>query len=107
MIKWAFKKDSKILNPFPPIHLDAIIAELSPKVIELAPKIIPNNYKIPLLSIGPDVDVRETKLNEATAISGEFYVEDVRPSGNSEMTRRLVFQNIIPTIQTEVLLKFG
>ena len=103
----SFKKRFFNSEHFLPIHLDAIIAELSPKVIELAPKIIPNNYKIPLLSIGPDVDVRETKLNEVTAISGEFYVEDVRPSGNSEMTRRLVFQNIIPTIQTEVLLKFG
>jgi hypothetical protein len=76
-------------------------------VIELAPKTIPSNYKIPLLSMGPDVDVRVTKLKEATQVSGEFYVEDVKSSESSDTTRRLVFQNIIPTIQTEVLLKFG
>ena len=87
--------------------LDAIISELSPKIIELAPKVIPNNYKIPLLSVGPDVDVRDTKFKGFTEISGEYYVEDVKPSDNSEATRRLVFQNVIPTVQTEVNLVFG
>lgn len=87
--------------------LDAIIAELSPKVMELAPKGIPASYKIPLLSMGPEVDVRDVKFKEISEISGEFFVEDVTPSNASKPTRRLIFQNVIPTIQTEIILKSG
>ncbi|RNA07448.1 methyltransferase 13, partial [Brachionus plicatilis] len=85
--------------------LDAIISELSPKVMDLAPKGIPSSYKIPLLSMGPDVDVRDLKFKNNSQISGEFFVEDVTPSDSVEPTRRLVFQNITPLIQTEIILK--
>ena len=57
--------------------------------------------------MGPDVDVRDTKFKGASEKSGEFYVEDVKPSDMSDPTRRLVFQNVIPTVQTEVILKYG
>ncbi|CAF0861776.1 unnamed protein product [Brachionus calyciflorus] len=85
--------------------LDAIISELSPKVMDLAPKGIPSSYKIPLLSMGPELDVRDVKYKGSSDISGEFFVEDVTPSDLSEPTRRLVFQNITPLIQTEIILK--
>jgi hypothetical protein len=85
--------------------LNAIIAELSPKVMDLAPKGIPTNYKIPLLSMGPDVDARDLKFKGMSEMSGEYYVEDVTPSDSTDLTRRLVFQSITPLIQTEVVLK--
>ena len=86
-------------------NLDLIIAELSPKVKDLAPKGTPASYKIPLLSMGPDVDVRDLKFKGTSSISGEFFVEDVTPSDLTEPTRRLVFQSITPLIQTEIILK--
>lgn len=107
--------------------LDHILSELSPKVMELAPKGLPKSYKviiyfisgmilnilfdilikkkIPMLSMGPEVDVRNLRYKGASAISGEFYVEDVYSNELMQPTRRLIFQNKIPTIQTEVLLK--
>ena len=78
---------------------------MSPKIIELAPKDIPAGYKIPMLSLGPDLDVRDIKFKGSSQISGEFFVEDVTSTEQDELTRRLVFQSIIPTVQTEVILK--
>lgn len=57
--------------------------------------------------MGPDVDVRDLKFKNNSQISGEFFVEDVTPSDSVEPTRRLVFQNITPLIQTEIILKEG
>jgi len=87
-------------------NLDTILAELSPKIIELAPKGLDTSYKIPMLSMGPDLDLRDVKFKGGSDMSGEFFVEDVSSSDqNGELTRRLVFQSIIPTVQTEVILK--
>jgi hypothetical protein len=109
-------------------NLDSIIAELSPKVMELAPKGLPSSYKvkwisfkirtwfidsmlkqshfkIPLLSMGPDVDVRDVKFKGKSDLSGEYFVEDVLRGESGDSTRRFIFQSIIPTVQTEVLLK--
>lgn len=86
-------------------NIEAIIKELSSKVNELAPKNISKTYKTPILSQGPDVDVRDLKYNGESRISGEYFVEDVVPSDSSQPTRRLIFQNINPIIQTEVILK--
>jgi hypothetical protein len=85
--------------------LNTIIEELSPKVNELAPKGLPSNYKIPLLSMGPDVDVRDVKFKGSSEMSGDFFVEDV--TSDDLPTRRLIFQSINTTIQTEVVLKKG
>lgn len=57
--------------------------------------------------MGSDVDVRDLKFKNHSKISGEFFVEDVIPSDSVEPTRRLVFQNITPLIQTEIILKEG
>lgn len=84
---------------------DFILSELSPKIIELAPKDIPVAYKIPMLSLGPDLDVRDIKFKGTSKMSGDFFVEDVMSTEENEPTRRLVFQSIIPTVQTEVILK--
>jgi len=81
------------------------LAELSPKIKELAPKDIPVGYKIPMLSMGPDLDVRDIKFKGTSKMSGDFFVEDVVSTEQNEPTRRLVFQSIIPTVQTEVILK--
>jgi hypothetical protein len=85
--------------------LDSILAELSPKIKELSPKDIPVGYKIPMLSMGPDLDVRDVKYKGSSKISGEFYVEDVMSGEKNEITRRLVFQSVVLTVQTEVILK--
>lgn len=58
-----------------------------------------------MLSLGPDLDVRDIKFKGSSQISGEFFVEDVTSTEQDEVTRRLVFQSIIPTVQTEVILK--
>jgi hypothetical protein len=61
-----------------------------------------------MLSMGPDLDLRDVKFKGGSGICGEFFVEDVSSSDqNGALTRRLVFQSIIPTVQTEVILKPG
>ncbi len=62
---------------------------------------------MPILSEGPDVDIRDTKFKGNSKFSGEFYVEDVKPNDETVPTRRLIFQKINPIIQTEVILKKG
>lgn len=57
--------------------------------------------------MGPEVDVRDLKFKGISEISGEFFVEDVTPSESGNPTRRLLFQGIVPLIQTEVILKPG
>ncbi len=58
--------------------------------------------------MGPDLDLRDVKFKGGSGLCGEFFVEDVNSSDqNGELTRRLVFQSIIPTVQTEVILKPG
>lgn len=58
--------------------------------------------------MGADLDVRDIKFKGSSKISGDFFVEDVMSTEQNELTRRLVFQSIIPTVQTEVILKpFG
>jgi hypothetical protein len=63
------------------------------------------SFQIPLLSLGPEVDVREVQYKGFSELSGEYFVEDVKSTDLTEPTRRLIFQSIIPTIQTEVVLK--
>lgn len=58
-----------------------------------------------MLSLGPEVDVRNVRFTGSSEISGEFFVEDVTPSNQTEETRRLIFQGTVPLIQTEVVLK--
>ena len=86
-------------------NIELVIKELSSKVMELAPKSIPKAYKVPILSEGPDVDIRDIKFKGNSKFSGEFYVEDVKSSDSAIPTRRLIFQKINPIIQTEVILK--
>jgi len=64
-------------------------------------------FKIPLLSLGPDVDARQIRFKGFSEISGEFFVEDVTSSNEmgEATTRRLIFQGPAPLIQTEVVLK--
>ena len=61
-----------------------------------------------MLSMSPDLDLRDVKFKGSSEMCGEFFVEDVSSSEqNGDLTRRLVFQSIIPTVQTEVILKSG
>jgi hypothetical protein len=58
-----------------------------------------------LLSLGPEVDIRTVRFKGSSEISGEFFVEDVMSNDETENTRRLIFQGLVPLIQTEVILK--
>jgi hypothetical protein len=111
--------------------ISAIIKELSVKIMELAPKNLPKSYKVysranhfafcfklypnwlymfsktPILSEGPDVDIRHLKYKGSSKFSGEFYVEDVKCQTDNFTTRRLIFQNMNTVIQTEIIMKSG
>jgi hypothetical protein len=61
-----------------------------------------------MLSMGQDLYARDVKYKGSGDICGEFYVEDLSLKDQDEdITRRLVFQSTIGTVQTEVILKPG
>ncbi|KAM3915113.1 eEF1A lysine and N-terminal methyltransferase [Leptodactylus fuscus] len=77
--------------------LEAIQAELSTKVLELAPQGLPDNQKILFLSAGGDIGTRTVQYRGKSELSGEYVVEDVRGDGTSYF-RRLIFlcnQNVV------------
>ena len=80
---------------------DHIKDELSGYVMELAPHEMPNNVKVPFLSLGGEVDVglRHERCRGKSQLSGEYVVEDVTVNG--EIYRRLIFFNNPKLIQSE------
>lgn len=62
-----------------------------------------------MLSMGQDLYARDVKYKGTGDMCGEFYVEDLslKDQADEDITRRLVFQSTIGTIQTEVILKPG
>ncbi len=53
------------------------------------------------------MDIRDLKYKGTSEFSGEFFVEDAQSKADNHTTRRLIFQNTQPIIQTEILLKPG
>ncbi|XP_071947515.1 eEF1A lysine and N-terminal methyltransferase-like [Antedon mediterranea] len=83
--------------------LKAIQDELSGDVMELAPSDLPENTKVPFLSIGDDIGKRTIVERGTSQLSGDFIIEDVETQGES--MRRLIFMKSQHHVQSESKLK--
>ncbi|KAF2988152.1 hypothetical protein EK904_013686 [Melospiza melodia maxima] len=81
----------------------AIQAELSGKVMELAPPGLPARQQVPFLSVGGDIGVRAVRHRGSSALSGDFVVEDVKGDGSCYF-RRLIFLQNRNVVQSEARL---
>ncbi|XP_063283424.1 eEF1A lysine and N-terminal methyltransferase [Pelobates fuscus] len=86
--------------------MQAIQAELSAKVLELAPAGLPDNQQVPFLSTGADIGNRIVQHRGKSELSGEFVIEDVRGDG-TDYFRRLIFLSNQNVVQSEVRLLPG
>ncbi|XP_062353582.1 eEF1A lysine and N-terminal methyltransferase isoform X2 [Cinclus cinclus] len=80
-----------------------IQAELSGKVMELAPPSLPARQQVPFLSVGGDIGERAVRHCGSSPLSGEFVVEDVRGDGTCYF-RRLIFLQNRNVVQSEARL---
>ncbi|NXL44629.1 MET13 protein, partial [Podilymbus podiceps] len=80
-----------------------IQAELSGKVMELAPPGLPARQQVPFLSVGGDIGVRTVRHCETSPLSGEYVVEDVKGDGTCYF-RRLIFLRNRNVVQSEARL---
>ncbi|NXN80288.1 MET13 protein, partial [Bombycilla garrulus] len=80
-----------------------IQAELSGKVMELAPPGLPAQQQVPFLSAGGDIGVRAVRHCDSSPLSGEFVVEDVKGDGICYF-RRLIFLQNRNVVQSEARL---
>lgn len=83
--------------------LDAVKAELSTKIMELAPPGLNQKSVVPFLSIGDNLGERWVIYKGASVLSGDFIVEDVK-GDDHQMFRRLIFLNNPNVIQSEAKL---
>ncbi|XP_009896549.2 eEF1A lysine and N-terminal methyltransferase [Dryobates pubescens] len=80
-----------------------IQAELSAKVMELAPPGLPAQQQVPFLSVGGDIGVRAVRHRGSSPLSGDYVVEDVRGDGSCHF-RRLIFLRSRNVVQSEARL---
>uniref|UniRef100_A0A8D0EYY6 eEF1A lysine and N-terminal methyltransferase n=1 Tax=Strix occidentalis caurina TaxID=311401 RepID=A0A8D0EYY6_STROC len=80
-----------------------IQAELSGKVMELAPPGLPARQQVPFLSVGGDIGVRTVQHRDTSPLSGEYVVEDVKGDGSCYF-RRLIFLHNRNVVQSEARL---
>ncbi|XP_042562006.1 eEF1A lysine and N-terminal methyltransferase [Clupea harengus] len=80
--------------------MQAIQAELSPMVMELAPPGMPANQQVPFLSVGGDLGWRKVVGKGVSELTGEFSVEDVRGE-DGHLYRRLIFLKNDQLVQSE------
>ncbi|XP_009980977.1 PREDICTED: methyltransferase-like protein 13 isoform X2 [Tauraco erythrolophus] len=80
-----------------------IQAELSGKVMELAPPGLPARQQVPFLSVGGDIGVRTVRHCDTSPLSGEYVVEDVKGDGTCYF-RRLIFLRNRNVVQSEARL---
>ncbi|KFP74892.1 Methyltransferase-like 13, partial [Apaloderma vittatum] len=80
-----------------------IQAELSGKVMELAPPGLPARQQVPFLSVGGDIGVRTVRHRGTSPLSGEYVVEDVKGDGTCYF-RRLLFLRNRNVVQSEARL---
>ncbi|NWS75712.1 MET13 protein, partial [Crotophaga sulcirostris] len=84
-------------------HMAGVQAELSAKVMELAPPGLPARHQVPFLSVGGDIGVRTVRHRASSALSGDYVVEDVRGDGTC-CFRRLIFLCNRNVVQSEARL---
>lgn len=84
--------------------LDAIKAELSAHIKQLAPNNLKRDELIPFLSLGEDVGERTVLHRGNSKFSGDYVVEDVTTE-EGRILRRLIFLNNQFVIQSEALVR--
>ncbi|XP_054835158.1 eEF1A lysine and N-terminal methyltransferase [Eublepharis macularius] len=83
--------------------MGAIQAELSEKVMELAPPGLQAQQQVPFLSVGGDIGVRTIQHRDVSSLSGEYVIEDVKGE-DARYFRRLVFLSNRNVVQSEARL---
>ncbi|KAM4861394.1 eEF1A lysine and N-terminal methyltransferase isoform 2-T2 [Thomomys bottae] len=83
--------------------MDSIQAELSARVMELAPAGMPSQQKVPFLSVGGDIGVRTVQHQDCSPLSGEYVIEDVQ-GDDRRFFRRLIFLSSRNVVQSEARL---
>lgn len=83
--------------------MDSIQAELSARVMELAPAGMPAQQQVPFLSVGGDIGVRTVRHQDRSPLSGDYVVEDVQ-GDDKRYFRRLIFLSNRNVVQSEARL---
>lgn len=84
--------------------IETVKTELSPKVVDLAPRQCSNYKEIPFLTIGQDIGQRQEVYRSP---DGAIFVEDLKDGGeNSEYYRQIIFSSKPEQIQSEVILAY-
>ncbi|KAM7055274.1 eEF1A lysine and N-terminal methyltransferase isoform 2-T2 [Molossus nigricans] len=83
--------------------MDSIQAELSARVMELAPAGMPSQQQVPFLSVGGDIGVRTVQHQDCSPLSGDYVIEDVQ-GDDRHIFRRLIFLGSRNVVQSEARL---
>lgn len=83
--------------------MESIQAELSARVMELAPAGLPPQQQVPFLSVGGDIGVRTVQHQDHSALSGDYVIEDVQGEDRWYF-RRLIFLSNRNVVQSEARL---
>ncbi|XP_048353479.1 eEF1A lysine and N-terminal methyltransferase isoform X1 [Sphaerodactylus townsendi] len=83
--------------------METIQAELSEKVMELAPPGLQAQQKVPFLSVGGDIGIRSIQHRGTSSLSGEYIIEDVK-GDDARYFRRLIFLSNRNVVQSEARL---
>ncbi|XP_058396047.1 eEF1A lysine and N-terminal methyltransferase [Diceros bicornis minor] len=83
--------------------MDSIQAELSARVMELAPAGMPARQQVPFLSVGGDIGVRTVQHQDCSPLSGDYVIEDVQ-GDDKRYFRRLIFLSNRNVVQSEARL---
>nr|XP_024106710.2 eEF1A lysine and N-terminal methyltransferase isoform X3 [Pongo abelii] len=83
--------------------MDHIQAELSARVMELAPAGMPTQQQVPFLSVGGDIGVRTIQHQDCSPLSGDYVIEDVQ-GDDKRYFRRLIFLSNRNVVQSEARL---
>ncbi|XP_036129255.1 eEF1A lysine and N-terminal methyltransferase isoform X2 [Molossus molossus] len=83
--------------------MDSIQAELSARVMELAPAGMPSQQQVPFLSVGGDIGVRTVQHQDCSPLSGDYVIEDVQ-GDDRHYFRRLIFLGSRNVVQSEARL---
>ncbi|XP_075421110.1 eEF1A lysine and N-terminal methyltransferase [Tenrec ecaudatus] len=83
--------------------MDSIQAELSARVMELAPLGLTAQQQVPFLSVGGDIGIRTIQHQDCSPLSGDYVIEDVQ-GDDRHFFRRLIFLNNRNVVQSEARL---
>lgn len=84
-------------------NMESIQAELSARVMELAPAGMPAQQQVPFLSVGGDLGERTVQHRDCSPLSGDYVIEDVQ-GDDRRYFRRLVFLSSRNVVQSEARL---